>query len=109
MHKTYELNPIKLSVGAKLTKELVSNLNFEVGLDQYDFIKDIFSGRLEATLIEMASESQNITFYQKPQNFWDCIFRRPQKFTLMVTRKEIMKNPPKFPGKSTMLYTEKIA
>jgi len=95
----------KLAVTAKLVSEVASRLKFETGWENDDFVKEVYTGKMEAMLLSRVNEKQIIKVYTERCTFFDWLFRRKLYMEIEVNCKEVLRNPPKLPvGASILTY-----
>jgi len=89
----------------KVSQAFMDQMNITIGYVSDDFIKELYTTRLEAFVLEKLIDSKHVIKYAKPQRFWDWVFRRSQKFEFVIQCKEILNNPPDLPEHTyTLLY-----
>lgn len=90
----------------KVSNLILSELDLSISQAGDDFVRQLFTMRLEAFILSRLNEEKTITVYKERPSFLDWLLRRRRAFTFEFSCKEVLINPPALPkGKSAMMYT----
>lgn len=94
MYKEIKFSKKKFAFTTKVNEVLAAQLMVSVGNTNEDFIKGLYTSRIEGFILSRFLDQQKVVSIIKPQNFWDCLLRRYQRIEIIVKFEEVLKNPP---------------
>lgn len=91
--ESYILNKHKIVNHCLVAKELVDEMRLTVGLNNDDFLKDLFSMQLETYLKGLVQPTKVLTYYTPRPSFLDWLLQRTHPVKVIVYTHDIIKQP----------------
>ena len=96
----------KLVFTEKIAVELLDEIQLMVGRESNDFLNDLFTMRIQATLLGMKEETKVLTYYAPKPSFLDWLLGRSKPFKVVIYTRDIVKHP--IPGNFVRLTDVRI-
>lgn len=98
----------KFAFTSKVNEVLGSKLVLSMGHENDDILTNTFTTRIEGFILSRFLDQQKVISFVKPQNFWYCLLRRPQRIELVIKFEEVLKNPPALSNNESIVIKEII-
>ena len=94
----------KIACTVKIPRKMLCDVKYTVAQNGDDEILELLTARLTGFIASRVAEERDFTHYFQPPTFFDWLFRRKRKFSLHITVKDVLKNPPQQPYGTIRMY-----
>jgi len=94
-NKEIKFEKEKIAIMQKISNEVLNDLILEDGTCNDDFINDMFTMRLTASIYSNLADERSLDYYFDRPTFLDWLLRRKRKATFNLKVKDLLLNAPK--------------